>query len=233
MCDIVAWRRTLPALPGLSPCVTVADMGRWALPNGAELLLADDRAHWRRSDVVVGVAERGMTYPKSRSTLAAFRPIIFGRRSPRRLCRRSNNMDTTTLTTAETWRGPESTSRWHRESTGRVLLYEQGGKVTLQTRLSVSQGWSTVGIVLDAESFRDMFNVMALANPDLMRALCARAMAPGRLLSPTFGHPEAIQWANTFDILDPLTEAIPEDHWEDEDVDDEFLPLLTLVPDNE
>ena len=142
-------------------------------------------------------------------------------------------MDTTTLTTAETWRGPESTTRWHCESTGRVLLYEQRGKVTLQTRLSVSQGWSTVGIVLDAESFRVLFNAMAQANPDVMRALCARAMAPGRLLSPTFAHPAAIDWAKAFDVIDPLTESIPEDQWDEEDIAEEFLPLLTLVPDSE
>lgn len=139
----------------------------------------------------------------------------------------------TTLGTAETWRGPESTSRWHCESTGRVLLYERDGRVTLQTRLSVSQGWSTVGIVLDADTFRDLFNSMSRANPDLMRALCARAMAPGRMLSPTYGRPGAMEWATKFDATDPLTLAIPEDENQDEEIDDEFLPLLSLVSDEE
>jgi len=142
---------------------------------------------------------------------------------------------TTTLGTAETWRGPESTTRWHCESTGRVLLYENDeGKVTLQTRLSVSQGYSSVGIILGADAFRDLFNTMSQANPDLMRALCARAMAPGRLLSPTYDHPDAIQWAREFDAIDPLTEAIPADSAnQDEEVDEDFLPLLKLVTHDE
>lgn len=140
----------------------------------------------------------------------------------------------TRLDTAETWRGPESTSRWHRESSGRVLLYEREGKLTLQTRVSVSQGWSSVGIVLDANAFRDLFNSMSRANPDLMRALCARALAPGRMLSPTYGRPEAIRWAKEFDEIDPLTEAIPQDLEVDiDDIDEEFVPLLTLVADEE
>jgi hypothetical protein len=59
-------------------------------------------------------------------------------------------------------------------------------------------------------------------------------MAPGRLLSPTYDRPEAIQWAREFDAIDPLTEAIPEDLAnQDEEVDEEFLPLLKLVPDDE
>lgn len=137
----------------------------------------------------------------------------------------------TTLDTAETWRGPESTSRWHKESTGRVLLYEREGRVTLQTRLAVSQGWSSVGIVLDADAFRDLFNSMSRANPDLMRALVARATAPGRMLSPTYDRPGAMAWASHFDAIDPLTESIPEDPEDEATVDEEFYPLLTLAPD--
>ncbi|WP_151084520.1 hypothetical protein [Nocardioides cynanchi] len=90
-----------------------------------------------------------------------------------------------------------------------------------------------MGIVLDEQVFRELFNTMSKANPDLMRALCARAMAPGRLLSPTYGHPEAIRWAREYDAIDPLTESVPEDLEPADEVGEEDLPLLTLVSEDE